>query len=406
MSKSSKVVTCKAVVCWGLREPGKVEEIQVEPPKPSEVRVKMLYASVCHTDSVLCNEGFPIPLFPRVLGHEGVGMVESIGKEVRGLKEGDVVIPTYVSECTNMCLTYPHYVTGLMLDGTSRMSVKGQPLYHVFSCSTWSEYMVVDVNYVLKIDPALSLRHASFLSCGFSTGFGAPWKEAGVEKGSSVAVIGLGAVGLGAIEGSRTQGATKIIGIDINEGKKVKGEAFGMTDFINPLQPESEGANKSVSELIKELTGGMGVDYCFECSGVPSLISEALDATKLVCSVALLLLVFIFLKFGVREDCTCNTLMLSSLLFVQGKGKAVIIGFANVTSVQINLLTLLCGRTLKGSVFGGLRPKADLPLLIEKCKNKEIKLDELLTHEVALLDIDKAFQLSEQQDCIKVLIKI
>ena len=134
-------------------------------------------------------------------------MVESIGKEVRGLKEGDVVIPTYVSECvecenclsgkTNMCLTYPHYVTGLMLDGTSRMSVKGQPLYHVFSCSTWSEYMVVDVNYVLKIDPALSLRHASFLSCGFSTGFGAPWKEAGVEKGSSVAVIGLGAVGLG-----------------------------------------------------------------------------------------------------------------------------------------------------------------------------------------------------------------
>ncbi|KAL5577423.1 hypothetical protein UlMin_019122 [Ulmus minor] len=380
MSRSSKVVTCKAVVCWGLGEPGKVEDIQVEPPKPSEVRVKMLYASVCHTDSVVCNEGFPIPLFPRVLGHEGVGVVESIGEEVKGLKEGDAVIPTFVSECvecenclsgkTNMCLTYPLYFTGLMLDGTSRMSVKGQPLYHVFSCSTWSEYMVVDVNYVLKIDPALSLPHASFLSCGFSTGFGAPCKEAGVEKGSSVAVIGLGAVGLGAIEGSRTQGATKIIGIDINEGKKVKGEAFGMTDFINPLQPESERANKSVSELIKELTGGMGVDYCFECSGVPSLISEALDATKL------------------------------------GKGKTVIIGLANVTSVQINLLTLLCGRTLKGSIFGGLRPKADLPLLIEKCKNKEIKLDELLTHEVALSDIDKAFQLLEQQDCIKVLIKI
>ncbi|PON49502.1 Alcohol dehydrogenase superfamily, zinc-type [Trema orientale] len=377
--KNSQVLTCKAVVCWGIGEAGKVEEIQVEAPKGSEVRLKMLYASVCHTDHILCTKGFPIPLFPRVLGHEGVGVVESIGEDVTSVKQGDLVIPTLMSECgecenclcerTNMCLKYPLHFSGLMLDGTSRISVNGQMLYHAFSCSTWSEYTVVDVNYVLRLDPStpqIPLPHASFLSCGFSTGFGAPWKEAAVEKGSSVAVIGLGAVGLGVVEGSRMRGATRIIGIDKNPRKEEKGQAFGMTDFINPLLH----SDKSVSDLIKDLTAGMGVDYCFECTGLPHLISEALEATKL------------------------------------GKGKAIAIGLSDVTNLQISYLALLCGRTLKGSIFGGLRTKTDLPLLVEKCKNKEIQLDELLTHEVPLADINKAFQLLEQEDCVKVLIKI
>lgn len=219
-------------------------------------------------------------------------VVESIGQDVTSVKPGDLVISTYVSECgecenclsekTNICPKYPLHLSGLMPDGTSRMCANGQKLYHSFSCSTWSEYTVVDVNYVLKldpIDPLIPLPHATFLSCGFSTGFGAPCKEAAVEKGSSVAVIGLGAVGLGVVEGSRMRGATRIIGIDKNQRKKEKGEAFGMTDFVNPLLH----SDTSVSNLIKDLTAGMGVDYCFECTGVPHLISEALEATKLVC---------------------------------------------------------------------------------------------------------------------------
>ncbi|GAY43245.1 hypothetical protein CUMW_073010, partial [Citrus unshiu] len=163
---NSQAITCKAVVCWGLGEPLKVEEIQVEPPKSTEVRVKMLYASVCHTD-ILCSEGFPAPLYPRVLGHEGVGVVESAGDEVKEVKEGDIVIPTYIGECkecenctsemTNLCLKYPIALNGLMLDGTSRMSVRGQKLYHIFSCSTWSEYMVIDANYVVKVESKLIL---------------------------------------------------------------------------------------------------------------------------------------------------------------------------------------------------------------------------------------------------------
>ncbi|KAJ7949916.1 Alcohol dehydrogenase-like [Quillaja saponaria] len=374
MMNGIQTITCKAAVCWGLGEPLKVEEIQVEPPQATEVRVKMLYSSLCHTD-VLCIYGFPEPLFPRVLGHEGVGVIESIGEKVTGLEEGDLVIPTFLGECqecencisgkTNLCLKYPLILNGLMFDQTSRLSINGQKLYQSLSCSTWSEYIVIDSSFIVKIDPSLALSHASFLSCGFSTGYGAAWKEAQIEKGSSVAVLGLGAVGLGAIIGAKDQGATKIIGIDINEKKKGKGEVFGMTDFIN-----SSGSDKSISELVMELTGGKGVDYCLECTGVPSLLTQALEATKL------------------------------------GKGKAIAVGAGNDASVSISFVPLLCGRTLKGTIFGGLKTQTDLPIIIDKCKNKELPLDELLTHEILLEDINKAFELLERPDCVKVLIKI
>ncbi|KAL5834673.1 hypothetical protein ACOSQ4_014170 [Xanthoceras sorbifolium] len=377
MSKSNKsqVIRCKAVVCWGEDEAWKLEEIQVEPPKSREVRVKLLYASVCHTD-ILCSTGFPLPLFPRVLGHEGVGVVESVGEEVEQVKEGDVVIPTYIGECkecenctsgeTNLCLKYPLSFNGLMLDGTSRMSIKGKDLYHIFTCSTMSEYMVIHANYVVKVDPSIPLPHANFLSCGFSTGFGAAWKEFNVQKGSTVAVFGLGAVGLGAINGARIQGAVKIIGIDKNPWKKEKGEVFGMTDFINT----EEESDKSVSELIKGITDGMGADYSFECSGFAPLLNQALEATKL------------------------------------GKGKTLVIGAGHNPIVPINLLSILTGRTLKGSIFGGLKPISDLPIILDKCKNKELQVDELLTHEVALEDINKVNELLKQHDCVKILIKI
>ncbi|XP_059625089.1 8-hydroxygeraniol oxidoreductase-like [Cornus florida] len=375
MSKTnSQVITCKAAVSWGAGLPLKVEEIQVEPPKSSEIRIKMLCASLCHTDILCCN-GLPVPLFPRVPGHEGAGMVESVGEGVRGFKEGDIVMPTYIGECgkcencksgkSNLCLAYPLGFSGLMPDGTSRMSINGQKLYHFFSCSTWSEYIVIDSNYVVKLDPRISLPHASFISCGFATGFGATWKEAKIHKGSSVAILGLGAVGLGVVEGARNRGASKIIGIDINDKKREKGEAFGMTDFINPSD-----SDKPISELVKEFTGGTGVDYCFECTGVATLVNEALEATKV------------------------------------GIGTSILIGAGLQQKGMINFVPLLCGRTLKGSIYGGLKIQSDLPTIFDKCINKEINLDELLTHEVSLDEINKAFELLKQPDCVKVLINI
>uniref|UniRef100_A0A2P2MKB5 Alcohol dehydrogenase-like 1 isoform X2 n=1 Tax=Rhizophora mucronata TaxID=61149 RepID=A0A2P2MKB5_RHIMU len=202
------------------------------------------------------------------------------------------------------------------------------------------------------------------MSCGFSTGFGAAVKEAKVGMGSSVAVFGLGAVGLGAIEGARMQGASRIIGVDKNGMKREKGRVLGMTDFVNPDEHD-----KPISQLVKDLTGGIGVDYCFECTGAAPLINEGIQSTKV------------------------------------GKGKTIVIGTGN-HAVKIDIFSLLVGRTLKGSVFGGLKTKSDLPAMLEKCKNKDFHLDELMTHEVALQDIGKAFELVKQPDCVKVIIKI
>lgn len=357
-----------------------VEEILVEPPRSGEVRIKILFASLCHTDVLAC-KGFPTPMFPRVLGHEGVGVVECVGEGVSELREGDVVIPTYLGECgecencesgrTNLCRTYPlQAFTGLMPDGSSRMSSAkgGEMLYQFLSCSTWSEYTVIDANYAVKIDSRIPLPHASFLSCGFTTGFGATWKEAKLQEGSStVAVLGLGAVGLGAVEGARVQGVTQIIGIDINDNKREKGEAFGMTHFINPKKDN----NKSISELVKELTKGQGVDVCFECTGVPDLVNEALESTKI------------------------------------GTGNMIMLGAGTQKSMTINFVSLLGCRTFKYSVFGGVKVQSDLPLIIQKCLNKEIqKIEQLLTHQVQLEDINRAFELLKEPDCVKVLITL
>ncbi|KAL2329270.1 hypothetical protein Fmac_022697 [Flemingia macrophylla] len=321
MSETLQAITCKAAICWGIGKAVTVEEIVVDPPKATEVRVKMLCASICHTD-ISSIQGLPHIKFPLALGHEGVGVVESVGDQVTNLKKGDLVIPTYMGECqecencvsgkTNFCLRYPFRLTGLMSDNTSRMSIGGQRLYHVFSCATWSEYMVSDANYVLKVEPTIDHAHASFISCGFSTGFGAAWKEANVETGSTVTVFGLGAVGLGAVIGAKMLGATKIIGIDKNKMKKEKGEAFGMTHFINP-----DDSAKSVSELVKELSGGMGVDYSFECTGIAPLLTESLEATKV------------------------------------GTGTTIAIGTGTEKVIPFGFASIMNGRTLKGSIFGG-----------------------------------------------------
>ncbi|GJV19602.1 alcohol dehydrogenase-like 1 protein [Tanacetum coccineum] len=330
----------------------------------------MLCASICHT-GVLCTKGFPIPLFPRIPGHEGVGVIESVGKAAKGLKPGDIVMPLYLGECgqclncktgkTNLCHVYLPPFSGLMNDGTSRMTIArtGESIYHFTSCSTWTKYAVADCNYVLKIDPKISYPHASFLPCGFTTGFGATWREPQLSKGSLVSVFGIGDK-----RSTQLAGASKIIGVDVNQYKAAKGKVFGMTHFINP----KDHPNKTVSELVKEITHGLGVDYCFGCTGVPSLLNEALEASK----------------FGI--------------------GTVVPIGAGGEASVAINSLILFSSRTLKCTTFGGIRTQSDLPVIINKCLNKEIQLDELLTHEIQLENIQEAFDILKKPDCVKILI--
>ncbi|XAR73288.1 Alcohol dehydrogenase [Bertholletia excelsa] len=380
---AGKTIICKAAVLWGKGESLKVQDVHVHPPKSSEVRIKMLFASLCHSD-IFCISGFPAPLFPRIPGHEGAGVVESVGEGVRELKEGDLVMPTYTAECgkcenctstsprTNLCLSFPFTLNGLMLDGTSRFSTTtaetdhDRRIYHCFSCSTWSEYTVVHVCNLMKLDPRIPLPHASLLSCGYSTGFGSTFTQVQLSKDSTVAVLGLGAVGLGVVEGARVQGAARIIGVDINERKREKGEVFGITDFINPTGEDCP--DKPISELVKDLTGGAGVDYCFECTGVPSLLDQALQSTK------------------------------------AGVGTVVSIGGGSI-SAEISLVPLLCGRTLKGCIYGGIKVKSDLPFIFDKCINKELHLDELVTHQVSFNEINEAIKVMKQPDCTKILVK-
>ncbi|KAL8141555.1 hypothetical protein V2J09_014587 [Rumex salicifolius] len=376
-NKSDGVITCKGIVCWGPGEKPKLEEIEVDAPRSSEVRIKMVYASVCHTDLVLI-QGYPAPqAFPRALGHEGVGEVESVGEGVTELKKDDMVIVTYVSECkecdnckainrhTNLCKKYPMLSRGVMPDGTSRMRAQGKDLYG-FLGSTWSQYVVAHAAYVVKLDSRLPLPHASFLSCGFSTGLGGAWFEAQVDEGSTVAVLGLGAVGLGVLQGAKIRGASRIIGIDKNPLKREKGELFGMTEFVNP----SEESGKSISQIVMDLTGGEGVDYSFECTGVPALVNEALESTK------------------------------------AGRGVTVGIGAGGQQTTEVNTFSLISGRTLRGCIFGGIKIQSHFPLIVEKCLNKEIQLDHLLTHEITFDEMDTALEILKQPDCVKILIKM
>nr|XP_009783649.1 PREDICTED: alcohol dehydrogenase-like isoform X2 [Nicotiana sylvestris] len=374
-SSGHRVISCKAAVVWKSGEELKLEEIEVDPPNSTEVRIKMIYASLCGTDILCCN-GFPKPLFPRIPGHEGVGVIESVGEKVKNLKEGDIVIPHFLGECgecpnckskkSNLCHKYPLNFSGLLLDGTSRMSIKGQRIYHHVSCSTLSEYLVLDQNYVIKVDPRIPIEHVAFLCCAFTTGFGATFKDVNIEKGSTVAVLGLGGVGLGVVEGAKQKEAAKIIGIDIHEMKSEKAKKFGVTDFINIKISE-----KSISELVKEATGGLGVDYFFECTNVPDLmINEAIQSTRM------------------------------------GYGTVILLGAGLELDWQMNYVPLMLGRTLKGSIYGGIRTRTDLPFVFDKCINKEIKLDELLTHEVSLNDINKAFEYLKEPNCVKEMIPI
>ncbi|GJV67256.1 alcohol dehydrogenase 1 [Tanacetum coccineum] len=299
------------------------------------------------------------PLFPRIPGHEGVGVIESVGKDAKGLKPRDIVMPLYLGECgqclncktgkTNLCHVYPPPFSGLMNDGTSRMTIAriGESIYHFTSCSTWTKYAVADCNYVLKIDPKISYPHASFLPCGFTNGFGATWRETQLSKGSSVVVFGIGTIGLGVIKGAQLAGASKIIGV-----------------IVGAL----------------EITHGLGVlTTALGCRGVPILVNEALEASK----------------FGI--------------------GTVVPIGAGGEASVAINSLILFSDRTLKCTTFGGIRTQSDLPVIINKCLNKMklyrpcfyyLKKYNLmsLTHEIQLENIQEAFEILKNPDCVKILV--
>jgi len=368
------VIKSRAAVAFEANKPLEIVEVDVAPPQEGEVLVKIVATGVCHTDAYTLSGADPEGLFPTILGHEGGGIVEAVGPGVKDLKVGDHVIPLYTAECgeckfctsgkTNLCgAVRATQGKGVMPDGTSRFSYKGQPLYHYMGCSTFSEYTVLPEISLAKIPKEAPLEKVCLLGCGVTTGIGAVMNTAKVEEGATVAIFGLGGIGLAAIIGATMAKASRIIAIDINPGKFDIARQLGATDVVNP-----NDYDKPIQEVIVEMTDG-GVDYSFECIGNVKVMRAALEC--------------------------CH----------KGWGESVIIGVAGAgEEISTRPFQLVTGRVWKGSAFGGVKGRTELPSYVEKAKTGEIPLDVFITHEMPLEDINKAFDLMHEGKSIRSVI--
>ncbi|KAL1822921.1 hypothetical protein ACET3Z_009699 [Daucus carota] len=373
---AGKSIRCRAAVARKAGEPLSIEEVIVAPPESGEVRIRVICSSLCNSDIAFWKMKDPPGYFPRILGHECFGVVESIGENVSEVTVGDAVIPVFMADCgecrdckstkSNLCSNYPFEVVPWMhRDQKSRFTdLNGETLHHFLHISSFSEYTVVDTVHIVKVDSKIPPDRGCLLSCG-ATGVGAALKIANVEAGSTVAIFGLGAVGLAVSEGSRLCGAKRIIGVDVNEAKYEIAKKFGVTDFVN----SSTCGDKSVSQVILEMTDG-GADYCFECVGSASLVHEAFACCR------------------------------------KGWGKTVVLGVdrpgSNLTLPSGEVL--MSGKTLTGRLFGGLKPKTDVPMLAKRYLDKELELDKFVTHEVKFEDINKAFELLTEGKSLRSII--
>jgi S-(hydroxymethyl)glutathione dehydrogenase / alcohol dehydrogenase len=361
----------KAAVAWGPGQKLKIEEVDLEMPKKGEVLVKIMASGVCHTDAFTLSGEDPEGIFPVILGHEGGGVVEAIGEGVTTLKPGDHVIPLYTPECgtckfctsgkTNLCqrirLTQGK---GLMPDGTSRFSKDGKPIFHYMGTSTFAEKTVVPEIALAKINPEAPLDKVCLLGCGVTTGIGAVLNTAKVTEGSTVAVFGIGGIGLSVIQGAKMAKAKKIIAVDINNDKKEISMNMGATDFINPKELKT-----SVVDEIIRITDG-GADYSFECVGNVNLMRQALEC--------------------------CH----------KGWGESIIIGVAGAgQEISTRPFQLVTGRVWKGSAFGGVKGRTELPGYVDQYMNGKINLDDLVTFTMPLEDINKAFDYMHEGKAIR-----
>ncbi len=367
-------IKSKAAIAWGAGQPLSIEEIDVMPPQKGEVRVRIVATGVCHTDAFTLSGDDPEGIFPCVLGHEGGGIVESIGEGVTSVAVGDHVIPLYTPECgeckfcksgkTNLCQKIRETQgKGLMPDGTTRFHKDGQPIYHYMGCSTFSEYTVLPEISLAKVNPEAALEEVCLLGCGVTTGMGAVMNTAKVEEGATVAIFGLGGIGLSAIIGAQMAKASRIIAIDINESKFELARQLGATDCINP-----KTYDKPIQDVIVELTDG-GVDYSFECIGNVDVMRSALEC--------------------------CH----------KGWGESVIIGVAGAgKEISTRPFQLVTGRVWRGSAFGGVKGRSELPDYVERYLKGEFKLDHFITHTMALDNINDAFDLMHEGKSIRTVI--
>lgn len=368
------MIRSRAAVAWAAKAPLEITEVDVAPPKAGEVLVRIVATGVCHTDAFTLSGADPEGLFPAILGHEGGGIVEAVGEGVTSVAVGDHVIPLYTPECgqckfcrsgkTNLCQAIrATQGKGLMPDGTSRFSRDGKPIFHYMGTSTFSEYTVLPEISVARISKAAPLEKVCLLGCGVTTGIGAVMNTAKVEPGATVAIFGLGGIGLSAIIGATMARAERIIGVDVNPGKFEIARQLGATDCINPMDYD-----RPIQEVIVELTDG-GVDYSFECIGNVKVMRSALEC--------------------------CH----------KGWGESVIIGVAGAgEEISTRPFQLVTGRVWRGSAFGGVRGRTELPGYVERAMKGEIPLDTFITHTMPLEEINTAFDLMHEGKSIRSVV--
>ena len=364
----------KAAVAHEANKPLQIETVELEGPRAGEVLVEIKATGVCHTDEFTLSGADPEGLFPAVLGHEGAGVVLAVGPDVRNLEEGDHVIPLYTPECrecksclsrkTNLCTAIRSTQgQGMMPDGTSRISLNGEKLYHYMGTSTFATHTVLPEIAVAKIREDAPFDKVCYIGCGVTTGIGAVINTAKVEPGSNVVIFGLGGIGLNVIQGCRMVGADQIVGVDIIPDKKSLAEKFGMTHFVNPNDVEED-----LVPYLVDLTGG-GADYSFECIGNVDVMRQALECAH------------------------------------RGWGESIIIGVAGSgQEISTRPFQLVTGRVWRGSAFGGARGRTDVPKIVDWYMDGKIEIDPLITHTMSLEKINDAFDLMHEGKSIRSVV--
>ena len=364
----------KAAIAFDKAKKLEIETVQLDAPRLGEVLVELKATGVCHTDEFTLSGSDPEGRFPVILGHEGAGIVVELGRGVTSLKPGDHVIPLYAPECrqceyclnpkTNLCQAIrATQGAGVMPDGTSRFSYKGQPLLHYMGCSTFANYTVLPEIALAKIRADAPLDKVCYIGCGVTTGIGAVINTAKVEPGSRVVVFGLGGIGLNVIQGARMVGAAQIVGVDLNGAKAALAKKLGMTHFVNPNDVKGD----LVAHLV-ELTNG-GADYSFECIGSVKTMRQALEC--------------------------CH----------KGWGVSVIIGVAGAgQEISTRPFQLVTGRVWKGTAFGGARGRTDVPKIVDWYMDGRINIDDLITHTMKLEKINDAFDLMHEGKSIRSVV--
>jgi S-(hydroxymethyl)glutathione dehydrogenase / alcohol dehydrogenase len=364
----------RAAVAFEAGKPLEVVEVDLAGPRAGEVLVEIMATGVCHTDEFTISGADPEGLFPAIMGHEGAGIVREIGPGVTSLKAGDHVIPLYTPECreceyclnpkTNLCQKIrTTQGKGLMPDGTSRFSYKGQMIHHYMGCSTFANHTVMPDIALAKVRQDAPFDKICYIGCGVTTGVGAVINTAKVEIGSTAIVFGLGGIGLNVLQGLRLAGARQIVGVDLNDDRAAWGKRFGMTHFVNPSKVHGD----LVAHLV-DLTGG-GADYTFECIGNVKVMRIALEAAH------------------------------------KGWGQSIIIGVAGAgQEISTRPFQLVTGRSWRGTAFGGARGRTDVPKIVDWYMDGKIEIDPMITHTMPLERINEAFDLMHKGESIRSVV--